>query len=121
MNEKYQLSESSPIRLERISRADLFEHSGAANLIVDTDTTILAVNARFETVTGYSRSEIEGTLSWRELVHPEDRERMEEYHRLRRVDPELVPANYEYRFITSGGQVRWGLLTGATLAEDYRA
>ena len=120
MNEKYQLSESSPIRLERISRADLFEHSGAANLVVDTDTTILAVNARFETVTGYSRSEVEGTLSWRELVHPEDRERMEEYHRLLRVDPELVPANYEYRFITSGGQVRWGLLTGATLAEDSR-
>lgn len=120
MNEKYQLSESSPIRLERISRADLFEHTGAANLVVDTDTTILAVNARFETVTGYSRSEVEGTLSWRELVHPEDRERMEEYHRLRRVDPELVPANYEFRFITSGGQVRWGLLTGATLAEDSR-
>ncbi|HPQ78305.1 MAG TPA: PAS domain S-box protein [Synergistales bacterium] len=120
MTDKDQLYDSSPIRLEGISRADLFEHSGAANLIVDTDTTILAVNVMFETVTGYSRSEVEGTLSWRDLVHPEDRERMEEYHRLRRVDPELVPANYEYRFITSVGQVRWGLLTGATLADDSR-
>ncbi|MDD4024011.1 MAG: PAS domain S-box protein, partial [Synergistales bacterium] len=94
MTDKDRLYDSSPIRLEGISRADLFEHSGAANLIVDTDTTILAVNVMFETVTGYSRSEVEGTLSWRDLVHPEDRERMEEYHRLRRVDPELVPANY---------------------------
>jgi PAS domain S-box-containing protein len=73
----------------------------------------------FETVTGYSRSEVEGTLSWRDLVHPEDRERMEEYHRLRRVDPELVPANYGYVSSPPSGRLD-GVSDRGHLADDSR-
>ncbi len=106
--------------MEGISRSDIFEHSGAANMIVAFDTTLLAVNAKFEEMTGYSRKEAEGRMSWTKLVHPDDLGMMQEYHRLRRENPSLVPGKYEYRFIASDGGIRWGLLTGATLANGSR-
>lgn len=114
------LSSERPGIMEGISRSDLFEHSGAANMIVAFDTTLVAVNAKFEEMTGYSRKEVEGRMSWTRLVHPDDLKKMLEYHRLRRENPSLVPGNYEYRFIDSGGGIRWGLLTGATLANGSK-
>jgi len=106
--------------LEGISRDVVFEHSGAANMVVASDTTLLAVNSRFEELTGYSKEEVEGKLSWTKLVHPEDLPMMIENHRLRRENPSLVPDSYEYRFINADGGIRWGLLTGATLANGSR-
>ena len=107
--------------LEGISRDTVFEHSGAANMVVASDTTLLAVNGRFEELTGYSKEEVEGKMSWTKLVHPDDLERMTEIHRMRRENPSLVPASYEYRFLTINGDIRWGLLTGATLANGSRS
>jgi len=107
--------------LEGIAGSVFFEHSGAANMLVAADTTLLAVSARFEELTGYSREEAEGKMSWTELVHPEDLPMMIENHRGRRENPDLVPQNYEYRFITANGETRWGMLTGATLANGTRS
>lgn len=106
--------DSSP--LEGIPGRTIFEHSGALNMLVASDTILLAVNGRFEEITGYAREEVEGKMSWTKIVHPDDLEMMLNNHRLRREKPELVPQNYEFRYITSSGKIRWGMLTGATLA-----
>ena len=77
----------------------IFEISGSSIAIVREDATINQVNAEFVALLGYSKEEIEGKTKWTELCIPEDKERVENFHRLRRVDPEHAPHNYEVSFV----------------------
>ncbi len=81
----------------------IFENTGNATVIFDEDTTILLANAEFENLFHYTREETEGKKSWRELVLDEDRERLMDYHRRRRVDPESVPKKYELKIVDRQG------------------
>ena len=45
----------------------LFENTGTATIIVDEDTTILMANTQFENFSGYSKEEVEGKMSWKEI------------------------------------------------------
>ena len=89
----------------------LFETTGAATMILEEDTTISLVNREFVHQFGYTREETENRKSWTEFIAPEDLDRMKEYHRLRRIDPEGPPKNYEFRFINKGGEARNVYLT----------
>ena len=89
----------------------LFETTGAATMILEEDTTISLVNREFVHQFGYTRDETENRKSWTEFIAPEDLDRMKEYHRLRRIDPEGPPKNYEFRFISKGGEARNVYLT----------
>ncbi len=82
----------------------IFETSGTAMLIVEQDTTIAHVNSNFETLSGYSRQEIEGRKSWAEFTHPDDAVWMKDYHYLRRQNPDAAPRQYEFRFINRYGK-----------------
>ncbi|KQC03686.1 MAG: hypothetical protein APR53_04820 [Methanoculleus sp. SDB] len=82
----------------------IFENTGTAMLIIDDDTTILLANTEMERLSGYSRETIEGQMSWTDFVSEEDLKRMADYHRLRRIDPALVPKNYEFTFIRYDGE-----------------
>ena len=84
----------------------IFETTGTATAIIDEDTTILLANTEFEKLCGHSKEEIEGKKSWTEFVRQEDLERMKEYHRLRRADPNAAPKSYEFGFIDSRGNLR---------------
>jgi len=64
----------------------IFENTGTATIIVNKDTIITMANKRCESLSGYLVGEIENKLSWMDFVHPDDREKMEAYHNLRR-DP----------------------------------
>ncbi len=77
----------------------MFETTGNGTALFEEDTTISYVNKEFENLSGYSKEEIEGKMSWTEFVVPEDVGRMLEYHRLRRLGPHNAPRNYEFRFI----------------------
>jgi len=46
----------------------IFEHTGAATVIIEEDTTISLANAEFERLSGYPREEIQGKRSWTEFV-----------------------------------------------------
>lgn len=83
----------------------IFETTPAATMIVD-NTTISLVNKEFERLSGYSRQQVEGKKNWMEFVAEEDLERMKEYHRLRRIDPDVAPRNYEFRFLDREGNIR---------------
>ncbi len=88
----------------------IFENSGTGIAIIEPDTTISLINREFERLTGYSKEDVEGTISWRKLVAPEDREKMMEYHRRRREERDDVPASYEFRFVRKDGEVRHGII-----------
>ena len=78
-------------------------------------------NTEFEKLTGFSRKEIEGTMSWVNFIHYEDRPRMVDYHNLRRVNPALAPRNYECRFINRSGRTLTCYLTVAVLPGTTRS
>jgi len=95
INER-KLAEEAIRRSENYYRT-IFETSGSAILIVDRDTTISHVNSIFETISGYSKQEIEGKKYWTDFVHPEDKAWMKENHYLRRRDPGAASFQYEFR------------------------
>jgi PAS domain S-box-containing protein len=95
------------LKQSEITYRTIFENSGNPLLISDEDTTIILVNQEFEKITGYRKDEIEGTKSWAEFItNPEVRMKMNEYHRLRRIDPDLAPASYESSVTDKTGTVK---------------
>lgn len=90
----------------------IFENTGTATVILEEDNTIQLVNGEFEKLTGYKREELEGRKKWMEFVcHKEDLERMKEYHRLRRIDPQSAPRTYEFQLVDRKNQVKDVILT----------
>lgn len=75
----------------------IFENTGTITAIVEDDMYFSMVNSEFERFFGFNpqASDIRKRLD--ELVCEEDRERVINYHRLRRIDPESIPAKYEVR------------------------
>ena len=76
----------------------IFENTGAATILIEADTLITMANTEFEKLTGFSRKEIEGNMSWVNFIHYEDRPRMVDYHNLRRVNPALAPEKLRMPF-----------------------
>jgi len=93
----------------------LFENTGTAMLVIDDDTTVLAVNAELERISGYSKKELEGKRSWTEFVAKDRLEKMKEYHHLRRVDPKAAPRTYESKLINKQGNIIDALLTVSSI------
>lgn len=84
----------------------LFEHSGAAVCVLEPDKTISRTNRRFCQMTGYARHEIEGKMSFLDLVAEGERPRMARYHELRRINPSSVPGSYDFTFVNRSGEER---------------
>jgi len=84
----------------------IFETTGSMTIIGDEYKMISLVNAEFEKLTGFRREDWEGKKSWTEYTHPDDLPRMEEYFRMRRINPDTVPKTYESRLIDRHGKVK---------------
>jgi len=95
----------------------IFENTGSASILMGEDTTILLANSKFQQLSGYSRQEIEGKMSWTSFVDKEDLERMRQYHELRRKESKSVPGSYEFRSINRKGEKRNIILNVALIPE----
>lgn len=84
----------------------LFEHTGAATIIIDEHGRIEQANTEFEELIGYPRKEIEGKLVWTQISHPDDIDLVTQYHAKRRIDPTSIPCQYTIRIRTKNGEVR---------------
>ncbi len=84
----------------------IFETTGAATVLIDEDTTIVRANRQFERLSGFPKEELENRKSWTLFFVEENLRLMRDYHRLRRIDPDMAPASYETRFVD-----RYGSLT----------
>lgn len=84
----------------------IFENTGNASIIIAPDTTIQLANSEWLNLSGHSREETEGIISWTRYIHPDDLERMKKYHYDRRQDLQ-APRKYEFRFIRSNGEMRY--------------
>jgi len=83
-----------------------FEWTGTAMMVVDEDTMISMANHKAEEVTGYPAEEVNERRRWPEFIVDEDLPRMLEYHKQRRIDPESVPNEYEFRMRHKSGEIR---------------
>ena len=88
-----------------------FENTGTAMIISEEDGTISLVNSRFEELYGYSKKEVEGKMKWASFVHPDDLEKMLEYHKKRREGAKDVPNTYEFRGISKNGDILYMLIS----------
>lgn len=102
---RQKLLEQKMIESENLYRT-IFETTGSMTMIGDEYKTVSLVNAEFEKLTGFRREDWEGKKSWTEYTHPDDLPRMEEYFRMRRIQPEAVPKAYESRLIDSQGKIK---------------
>ena len=119
----------------------IFENTGTATIIVGEDTIITMANKRSEALSGYHVDEIENNLSWIDFVHPDDREKMKKYHKLRREqgesltseesgtnsssedqevivreDQEIsIPSEYEFRLLNKQGEERQIMLSASVI------
>lgn len=93
----------------------IFENTGTATVLSSEDTTVLLANSNFEILTGYSKEEMEGKMSWTAFVSEEDLERMKNYHMQRRQEGEPAPKSYEARCKNRSGEFRDMFLTVALI------
>lgn len=85
----------------------VFENTGTATCIVEKDGTISLANSRFAQLAGYTTNEIENHKTWMEFVVPEDLQRMQQQHDLRRNNREEALKEYEFRFVNKQQSIRY--------------
>ncbi|NOY70627.1 MAG: PAS domain S-box protein [Deltaproteobacteria bacterium] len=84
----------------------VFENTGTATMIIEADMTVSMVNARFESLSGYTKEEIEWKMKWTDFVVDQDLKRMKRYHVKRRLDPTAAPREYECRVVNRFSEIR---------------
>jgi PAS domain S-box-containing protein len=99
----------------------IFETTGAATMIIEEDTIVSLTNLEGEKLTGYSKKEIEGKKSWTEIILKDDLDRMKEYHRIRRIDPDSAPKNYEAHMIDRQGNIKNVIVTASIIPGTRRS
>ncbi len=87
------------------SYRSLFENTGTAMVTFGDDALILKCNDEFVKLSCYSKEETEGKLTWRGIVHPQDMDRLNDFHR-RRTEGKPAPSHYELRLITKDGEIK---------------
>ena len=113
------LAEQKLIESENIYQT-IFETTGSMTIIGDEKKNICLLNAEFEKLTGFRREDWEGKRSWTEYTHEDDLPRMEEYHRMRRINPEAVPKTYESRIIDREGKIKHILINTSMIPETKK-
>ncbi|MBN2687046.1 MAG: diguanylate cyclase [Deltaproteobacteria bacterium] len=98
----------------------IFETTGTAMIVVEETMIISVANAEAESIVGYTKDEIVGKLKWIDLIVPEHREKLAEYHRMRRINPHAAPKSYESRVIARGGAVKDIMITVSVVPNTTR-
>ncbi len=110
LNEEYQNSNENLEQSKKKYKA-LFENTGTASCIIESDRTISLVNSRFAELSGYTAQDIENKMEWTVFVHKEDLQKMLKQHELRRKNRQRALRKYEFRFINKQGEQKNVLLT----------
>jgi PAS domain S-box-containing protein len=108
------MTEKKLMESENLYRT-IFETTGTATVIIEDDKTLSLINAEFEKLTGHRKEDWEGKRTWVDLIDERDRNRLEEYHLLRRIHPNAAPRNYEFHLIDSKGNIKNMLSTNSLI------
>ncbi len=81
----------------------IFEHALTALCVIEHDEAVSLANNEFETLSGYSREEIEGK-KWSDFIADEDMDRVQNYCVERREG--RAPACCPFKFVNRTGEIR---------------
>ncbi len=117
MNITQRKTDEEKLKESEILYRTIFEMTGTSTVIIEDDKTFSLVNSEFEKLTGYRKEDAEGKLTWLKTVDERDHPQLIEWHRQRRINPDNVPRNYEYRLRDSQGRLKYiyhtaGLIPG---------
>ncbi len=84
----------------------LFEHTGSAIAVVNSEGIIEKVNKRYEQLTGYTKNEIEGKIHVTDFVIDEDKQIVRQ-NQLNRWRGNKAPTNYDFRMRRKNGEIRY--------------
>ena len=101
-------------RSENIYRT-IFETTGTAMIFFEEDTTISLANSECLIISGYTKDEVEGKMSWRTFIAEEDLPKLMESHRLRNINPDLAPRTHEFKLKNKDGSCRDVFMTIAMI------
>jgi len=99
------------LRASELRYQTYFETTGTCMLIIEEDMTVSLASKGFESLTGYTRQEVEGKRRWTDFVDKDDVEKMVAHHRSRRLEPNHIVKSYEFRLVHKDGSLRNILLT----------
>ena len=91
---------------ERYYRA-IFENTGAPALIIEEDGTIAMANEQCQPSLSYAPEELVGKRLI-DIIPPQHKKQVEDYHVQRRIDPEATPKKYDMQIIDGYGRSRDG-------------
>jgi PAS domain S-box-containing protein len=89
----------------------LFENTGTATSLSEADTTIVLVNTEFETLSGFTKAELEGKKRWTEFIPPADLPQAMSYANQISADPAAVPNGFEMRFVDRQKRIKNVIVT----------
>lgn len=93
----------------------VFEQSLAALAVIEEDGVISLANTRLCKVLGYSKGEIEGKMTWMDLLVPEELEKFKTAHQARIENHGNTPMQYECRVRRADGSVMRGFIRVAAI------
>ncbi len=91
------------LRSSRTMYKTLFENSGTAFIVAESDGTICLVNSEFESLSGYGREEVEALLTYRTFFTGQALEIVEHGHQLFREGTRRAPQSFETEFTDRRG------------------
>jgi PAS domain S-box-containing protein len=108
------------LRLSEEKYRTIFENTGTAMAIIETNKTISMVNDEFSRIVDASKEELEGKVKWTEMVVAEDLVKMADFHQRRREGGN-APREYEFRFRDKGGNIKHASLIVSLLPETQQS
>jgi len=103
------------LKMSELLYRTIFENTGTGSIIIGEDAIIKKVNKEFEKLLGYTKEEIEGKMTGADFVVERDIPKIVDYHKLRRMDPEKAPRNYEYSLQYKNGPIKNIYVTTAVI------
>lgn len=98
----------------------IFQNTGTAMVIMEEDTTISLSNAECEKFVGYRPSDLEGKRRAIEFVARNDLQRILDFQKLRKSEPEKAPGSYELKIVDRFSNVRDVHITIATIPDTQK-
>lgn len=95
----------------------IFEHSGVAMVITETDGTMIRVNQAFVQLFGYSSEELQG-LKPTDLNYPGDLQQTAKLLNDFQNDKDVVSRQIEKKYLNKKGDVFWGLVTVTAIRDN---
>jgi PAS domain S-box-containing protein len=94
------------------------ENAGEAILVVQ-DEKIKFYNAAAERLFGYGPETVPADYTYLDVIHPEDRDQVRERYR-QRMEGDVLPYRYIYRFFDRQGRMHWGEINSVFLPWEGR-